>query len=150
MEIKEVSDNSQDFFKILPQDWQEEITPAWLDYRNTASIYALMDAKLIVAGGIVFRKAPPNRTIFEIEKGEVYLDKGYYYIGFLFVHPDRRNEALGSGWLSALKNQFPKQGFWLTIEEEALKTFYMKNGFVCVAESTDLDNPEWMFIYEPM
>ena len=150
MEFQEIGDNYQDFFKILPQDWQEVIRPLWKDYKKSANIYALLDEKQLVAGGIVFRTAPPNRTEFEIAVGEEYVVKGYHYIGFLFVDPKRRNEALGTRWLSALKSHFPEQGFWLTIEEQVLETFYVKNGFVRVSESADVGVPEWMFIYEPI
>ncbi|WP_169720735.1 GNAT family N-acetyltransferase [Arenibacter certesii] len=150
MEFLDITDNYLKFFDILPEDWQEVIGPIWLEYSKTASIYALMDGGVIVAGGILFRSSPPNRTNFEIEKGALYVSKGYHYIGFLFVHPEHRNKALGSRWLKILKTEFPNQGFWLTIEEDALKTFYLKNEFVCVSESTDTENPEWMFVYEPV
>lgn len=148
MEFRQINDNYQDFFKILPIDWQDDIVPIWDDYVDVPKIFVLTDFSKIVAGGIVFNSAPPNRTEFEIVEGEPYLAKGYHYIGFLFVDPDRRNEALGTRWLTALKHQFPDQCFWLTIEEEALKNFYIKNGFVCVAQSAMGDSPEWMLIYE--
>ncbi|MDX1365383.1 GNAT family N-acetyltransferase [Arenibacter latericius] len=150
MALLELKYNYDDFFKMLPHDWQEVICPVWDKYKYVSSIYVLKDGKDIVVGGIVFRTIPPNRTNFEIEIGEEFIAKGFHYIGFLFVHPERRNEALGSRWLDALKTQFPDQGYWLTIEEEALKTFYLKNGFICLTESTDRENPEWIFIYDPV
>ncbi|MDX1328884.1 MAG: hypothetical protein R3299_14365 [Arenibacter sp.] len=149
MEFQEIRSNYQDFFNMLPMDWQEIISPLWKFYADTANIYALLDNNMIVAGGIVFKTTPPNRTDFEILIGDRYSSKGYHYIGFLYVDLDRRNEALGSRWLSALKIQFPTQGYWLTIEEEALKHFYIKNGFEVVQQSEDVDSPEWILVYNP-
>lgn len=149
MEFEVLKDNSQFFFKILPHDWREAIEPIWEGYRKEANIYVLRDGQEIVAGGIVFNGTPPNRTDFEIEIGENYIEKGYPYIAFLYVVSHRRNEALGSRWIQALKNQFPDQAYWLTIEEEGLKQFYTKNGFECVAASKDGDLPEWLFVFVP-
>ncbi|HUH47650.1 MAG TPA: GNAT family N-acetyltransferase [Arenibacter sp.] len=149
MDFEVLNDRSQFFFKILPPDWREAIEPIWQDYREEADIYVFREGEEVVAGGIVFKATPPNRTDFEIEKGENYIRNGFHYIGFLFVAPDRRNEALGTRWLRALKNRFPEQSYWLTIEEEGLKQFYTKNGFECVASSTDRDLPEWLFVYFP-
>ena len=138
-----------DFFKILPPDWQDAIVYIWEDYKRDAHIYVLLDEGEIVAGGIVFKGTPPNRTDFEIEAGEEYIKKGYHYIGFLYVISHRRKENLGSKWLEALKGRFPEQAYWLTIEEEGLKKFYVRNGFECVATSTDPDLPEWLFVFVP-
>ena len=102
-----------------------------------------------MAGGIVFRSAPPNMTDFEIGEGHKYVELGFKYIGFLFVDQKYRNQALGSKWLSALKEEFPNESYWLTIEEVGLKSFYEKNGFKCVSESKDSNNQEWMFTYQP-
>ena len=73
----------------------------------------------------------------------------FHYIGFLFVDPKYRGKSLGSEWLTALKYQFPDQSYWLTIEDEGLRSFYENNGFKCVSKSKDKDNPEWIFTFTP-
>ena len=149
MDFSVLKDGPQLFFEILPQDWKDAIVPIWDDCSNEANIYVLRDEGEVIAGGIVFKGIPPHMTDFEIENSEKYIKKGYRYIGFLYVVPHRRNEALGSRWLQALKNRFPKQAFWLTTEEEGLERFYIKNGFECVAASPDRDLPEWLFAWRP-
>ena len=145
----EILDNPQFFFEILPPDWRDAIVPIWEEHKGRANIYILKDGEEVVAGGIVFKGVPPNRTGFEIENGEKYIKKGYHYIGFLYVVPHRRNGALGSKWLLALKNRFPGQAYWLTTEEAGLDGFYIKNGFERVASSPDRDLPEWLFVFIP-
>lgn len=149
MQLIHLGPNSSDFFKILPGDWQDIIISVWDDFKSKASIYVFKNGHEIAAGGIVFNGNPPNRTAFEIEEGQRYVDLGFQYIGFLFVDPKYRNQALGSKWLKALKEEFPGQSYWLTIEEEGLKSFYDKNGFKCLAKSQDSDKPEWIFTYQP-
>src|SRR5690554_5588589 len=149
MDFEALKDNSQLYFEILPRDWREAIEPIWEDFRKDASIFVLRDKGEIIAGGIVFKGIPPNRTDFEVQSGEKYIKKGHHYIGFLYVVPHRRNEALGSRWLKTLKSRFPGQAYWLTIEDESLTPFYIKNGFECVAASPDTDLPEWLFVFVP-
>src|SRR5690606_19249577 len=149
MDFEVVKDDPQFYFEVLPQEWKDAIAPIWEDCRKDPRIYVLRDKGEIIAGGIVFKGVPPHMTDFEIEIGEKYIKKGYHYIGFLYVAPHRRNEALGSKWLLALKNRFPEQAFWLTTEEEGLERFYIKNGFECVAASPDRDLPEWLFVFVP-
>jgi GNAT superfamily N-acetyltransferase len=149
MELINLELNSRDFIKILPEDWREVIDSVWEDYKSNASVYAFKNGLDITAGGIVFRSAPPNMTDFESMEWQKYVAANFHYIGFLYVHPNYRGQALGSEWLSALKTHFPDQSYWLTIEEEGLRLFYEKNGFKCVSQSKDKDNLEWILIYEP-
>lgn len=149
MDLKVLKDDSRSFFDILPQDWRNAIEWIWDDYKNEADIYVFREGEEIVAGGVIFKGIPPNMTYFEIQNGKRYIENGYHYIGFLFVVPCRRNEALGSKWLKAVKSRFPSQSYWLTIEEEDLAPFYAKNGFECVAASQDMDLPEWLFVFVP-
>ncbi|RAJ09271.1 GNAT family N-acetyltransferase [Arenibacter echinorum] len=141
--------DGRSYFKILPEDWQEVIESVWDDYKNNATVYVFKDDLEISAGGIVFRTAPPNMTDFEIEEWQKYVTANFHYIGFLFVDTKYRGKSLGSEWLTALKDQFPDQSYWLTIEEEGLRSFYEKNGFKCVSTSRDKANPEWILIYQP-
>lgn len=149
MELRVLKNEADVFFSILPEEWQTVIGPVWKDWEDNAHIYVLRNTSEIMAGGIVFYAAPPKMTHFEIDKGAPYLALGYYYIGFLYVAPNYRNQSLGSKWLEAIKNKYPKRSFWLTIEEEGLRSFYEKNGFKCVAKSEDPSTPEWMFVYTP-
>ncbi len=149
MKLKEVNHRSNDFFKILPQDWQEIIRRIWDKVKSTSTIYAIVEEDSIIAGGIVFTEKLPEMTEFEIERGQPFFDLDYGYIGFLWVAENRRKEQLGTKWLSLLKGHNLKQGFWLTVEEENLKKFYEKNGFKTIAQSEDKENMEWLCIYEP-
>jgi len=149
VEFRVLETEADVFFRILPEEWQKVIAPVWGDYKDHAFIYVLKNAKEIMAGGIVFKGEPPNMTFFEMEKGEIYVALGYYYIGFLFVDPNYRSQSMGSKWLEEIKNKYPDRSYWLTIEEEGLRSFYEKNGFKCVAESQDPSPAEWMFVYTP-
>jgi len=149
MEFINIGPNGEDFFNILPEDWQDIIIPAWEAYKSTVNIYVFRNGLDITVGGIVFRTAPPNMSDFETEVAQKYVDSGFHYIGFLFVDPKFRNQGLGSKWLKVIKEEFPNQSYWLTIEEGSLRSFYEKNGFICVSESLDKLNPEWVLIYQP-
>lgn len=138
------------FFKILPIDWQESIIPYWIEYKRYAKIYVLEEEEEhIIAGGIVFSICPPDMTDFK-EKAEDWFEKGYLYIGYLWVNPDQRNQNLGSELLSHLKKLDPYQKYWLTIEEERLKSFYEKNGFLMTETLKSGNNTEWVYSYDPM
>ncbi|MGY8913945.1 MAG: hypothetical protein ACKVJF_02530 [Flavobacteriales bacterium] len=149
MKLEAVNHRSTDFFKILPQDWQEIIKVIWDKVKDISTIYAIVEEGTIIAGGIIFTEKLPVMTRFELEQGQPFFTLGYGYIGFLWVDENRRNEQLGSKWLT-LKNQDHKQGFWLTIEEGGLKKFYEKNGFKTIAQSEDKKNMEWLCVYEPL
>jgi GNAT superfamily N-acetyltransferase len=149
MKIEAINQRHNDFFKILPQDWQEIISKIWDKVKETSTIYAIAEEGAILVGGIVFTEILSEMTEFELELGRPFFDLGYGYIGFLWVSENRRNDQLGSKWLSLLKKQNVKHGFWLTIEEAGLKKFYEKNGFQTIAESEDKENIEWLCVYEP-
>lgn len=149
MKFEEINPRHKEFFQMLPRDWEQIIRVIWDKVKATSTIYAIVEAGSIIAGGIVFTEKLPEMTQFELKKGQPYFDLGYGYIGFLWVSENRRNEQLGSKWLSLLKQQDQKQGFWLTIEEAGLKKFYEKNGFKTIAESEDKENTEWLCVYEP-
>lgn len=150
MKLEAVNHKHLEFFRILPQDWQEIISKTWNTVKETSTIYAILEEGSILAGGIVFTEKLPEMSEFEIENGQTFLDQGYGYIGFLWVAENRRNEQLGSKWLSLLKKQDLNRGFWLTIEEVELKKFYQKNGFKTIAESRDQENMEWLCVFDPL
>jgi hypothetical protein len=138
--------NAEAFFKMLPSDWKQSIVPYWSSYKDSSTIYTITLGGKIVAGGIVLKKLPPEAS--QLDSNYKYLfEKGYQYIGFLFVKPEMRKHHLGSEWLTLLKKATSKQRFWLTIEEESLKYFYEKNGFAVVDES-ESEPKEWVMVYK--
>lgn len=138
----------QKFFDILPLDWQEIVVSQWEKYKSTASIYVFKELEELIAGGIVFEKGHPNMTPFEKSHNYLY-DENYFYIGFVWVIPEKRNQQLASKWLVKLKEENKKQKYWLTIEEESLTYFYKKNGFKLIAESKNVIPKEWIFTFKP-
>ena len=136
------------FFNILPQDWQQIIVPNWEEFKDSASIYVFKENEAVIAGGIVFKSGHPNSTDFENKYNYLY-DEKYYYLGFLWVIPEKRNQQLASKWLTEIKKAYSNQKFWLTIEEEPLKYFYQKNDFKLIAESNDENYKEWVLTYTP-
>ena len=142
-------DNSQDlFFNILPQDWQDIIVPQWKNFKDSASIFIFKENEELIAGGIVFEKSHINMTPFEKEHQYLYAEN-YFYLGFIWVIPSKRNQQLASKWLTEIKKAYSNQKFWLTIEEEPLKYFYQKNDFKLIAESNDENYKEWVLTFTP-
>ena len=140
------TESPEQFFNMLPDDWKPYIVPYWENYKDVAKIYVLKEDEEVVAGGLVFSKSLPDMSDFERSLQHLFKE-GYLYIGFIWVPLDKRNRNLASQWLTLLKNQDPKQKYWLTIEEEWLKHFYEKNGFKLIKESDDTDNKEWLYLF---
>lgn len=138
--------NPKLFFNILPTDWQQLIVPYWENYKNTANIYVFKEKKNVIAGGIIFTKDHPHKNDFEKSVDYLYKED-YHYIGYVWVIPTKRNQQLASKWLTELKLLNPLQKYWLTIEDEALKYFYKKNGFKLIKQSIATDLKEWLLIY---
>jgi ribosomal protein S18 acetylase RimI-like enzyme len=141
------SDHEQ-FFSLLPEDWRSGISDSWNSFANRASIYLLRDQDQIKAGGIVFSVCPPD-MYYDKKEAQKWLDSGYLYIGFLWVPEEFRGHNFGSIWLQSLKEAHPSQKFWLSIEEENLRFFYIKNGFQLVKSLQNGPNKEWLLTYEP-
>lgn len=143
-----IKNSPEQFFTILPLDWQNVIVAQWDNFKKTSSIYVFKENNKVIAGGIVFEKSHPNMNDFEKQHQKLY-DEGYFYLGFIWVIPEKRNQQLASKWLTKLKEETKNQKYWLTIEEESLKYFYKKNGFELIAESEDFNYKEWIFIFNP-
>jgi len=108
----------------------------------------LIENNRIIAGGLVFSKCPPDMLFYEKE-AKKWFDLNYLYLGFIFVEETQRNRHLGSLWLDKIKEKFPENGFWLSIEDENLHQFYDKNGFRKVATLSNDDSEESIYVYEP-
>lgn len=143
--FRELKNNPQHFFEILPQDWQDEIVPFWDNIKNEAKIYIIEEETTIIGGGMVFYKSPPNFDYFETE-ATYWFNKGYLYLGFIWIDEQRRNNNLGSFWLNQLKSQNPQQKFFLLTEEDYLQHFYEKNSFTQIKSVNNGDLLEWLYI----
>lgn len=138
-----------DFFKLFPEDWYNGIAPYWDEYKQTSSIFTLNFNNKIIAGGIVFNKCSPDMIYNETET-QKWLDNGYLYLGFIWVKEEYRNKKIGSLWLKSLINKFPKQKFWLTVDEKNLISFYEKNGFELIKSLKNDENIEYLLAYQPL
>ena len=146
-DLVELKSNQQQFFEILPKDWQDAIVPYWDDYKSTAKIFVFIEESKVVAGGILFYSMPPD-LIWNKKNLQPWFDKGYAYIGFLFVAEDKRHQKLGSLWIESVKSLMPNQKFWLVIEEENLSKFYEKHHFVKVQTLQTPNGQEWLYVFQ--
>lgn len=97
----------------------------------------------VMAGGLVFSVVSPDTRCYGPLARE-WFDRGYLYLGFIWVREQHRGAGIGSLWLRELYRYYPGQKFWLAIEEERLEHFYQKNGFRLVAETSAAGYPEWI------
>jgi len=141
MEFKNYTAKAHVFFEMLPSDWKDNIVPFWDDLKSTTQLFVLIENKTMIAGGLVFSKCPPDLMYYE-KKANKWFEKGFLYLGFIFVDERQRNRSLGSLWLENIKKQYPKTGFWLAIEDQNLHKFYDKNGFEKVETIKNLDLQE--------
>jgi GNAT superfamily N-acetyltransferase len=149
MKLKNYNTKANLFFKMLPNDWQETIVPHWNKIKRSTVLYVLIEDKHIVAGGLVFSACPPDMKYYEKE-ANVWFNKDYLYLGFIYVDATKRNRNLGSMWLDKVKQMYPKQGFWLAIEDEQLHKFYTINGFKKMASVVNNDSQEeFIYTFEP-
>lgn len=148
MELRNYTEQPIHFFNLLPRDWKELIMPFWNDLKLYANLYVLVENNIVLAGGMVFSKCPPDMMYYEHEANE-WFKKGYLYLGYIFVDETQRHSHLGSLWLDKIKKEFPRRGFWLSIEDENLHKFYDKNGFRRVATIMNGDTEESIYVFEP-
>ncbi|MBK8807307.1 MAG: GNAT family N-acetyltransferase [Bacteroidales bacterium] len=135
------------FFDILAQDWREDIESIWHKYAQSAKIYLLNDEKDTLGGGIVFSTVSPDME-YAKDEAQAWFDKGYLYLGFIWIAENRRSEGLGSIWLKKIYEQYPSTKFWLTIEDLDLIHFYKKNGFRFEKKLINNNNEEWLLVYD--
>tara|TARA_R110000868_G_scaffold176007_1_gene413303 strand:- start:266 stop:712 length:447 start_codon:yes stop_codon:yes gene_type:complete len=135
--------NPNDFMQILPLDWQEALQMVWDDAKATSEIYVIKEDGNIIAGGILFKQYTLEMALFK-QEAEALLAKHSYYIGYLWVNETHRGRDLGTLWLDSVKSSYPNTKFWLTIEEENLKNFYLKNDFHVAKEVENGGIKEWL------
>jgi diamine N-acetyltransferase len=146
MIFKEITTES-DFFNILPLDWQDSILPFWETYKSTTKCCALIENDMVIAGGLVFSECPPD-MLYAKEEADSWFKNGYLYLGFIYVLEEKRGNNLGSIWLSSIKDKFPHQKYWLTIEDLGLHDFYTKNGFTKVKSLFNDKQEEIIYCFE--
>ena len=140
------TNNSQEFFQILPLDWQEALHMVWDKAKATSEIYVIKEEDEIIAGGILFKQYTQDMALLK-KTAKQLLASNCYYIGYLWVNETHRGKDLGTFWLNSIKNAYPKNNFWLTIEEENLQKFYIKNGFELTQKVENVDGEEWLMVY---
>lgn len=141
--FKELTENAQKFFSILPEDWQEGIVPFWEVYQNTSQVYVLEKENEIIGGGILFTQVTPDMMAYK-EIAQKYYEKGAFYLGFIWVPEKLRGEGLGKLWLEKIIEKMPHQAFWLTIEDYNLHLFYEKLNFYITEELKTGEDSEWI------
>ena len=145
--FREITEEPERFFSILPADWQEGIVPQWSAYAHSSSIFILETSAEILGGGIVFSKPSPDCQPSYLVEAQEWFDRGYLYIGFVWISERHRDKQLGSKWLQQLCKSMPAQNFWLTIEDVKLSSFYQRNGFELIREVALDYAPEWVMTY---
>jgi GNAT superfamily N-acetyltransferase len=149
MKLKNYNTKASSFFAMLPKEWQDAILPYWESVKSTTQLYVLVDKGEITVGGLVFHQCPPD-MIFYQDKASYWFDNGFLYLGFIYVEPSRRQQNLGSKWIDLIKSLYPKQGFWLSIEDEKLDKFYTKNNFEKLETVKNaLNEKETIYVYKP-
>ncbi|TPV31484.1 GNAT family N-acetyltransferase [Paucihalobacter ruber] len=147
-ELVQLKSNEHLFFNILPIEWQDNIVPFWNDYKSSSKVIVFYDGDDVIAGGILFSAMPPDLKLHSTEL-QTWFDKGYLYIGFLWVAEHKRNQKMGSLWIEKIKDLMPKQKFWLVIEEEDLGKFYEKHHFIKEQTIVNEDTIEWVYAFKP-
>jgi len=148
--FQEINNPAPDFFSFLPIEWQNELLPQWNALSQSARVYGLFpddQSEGLSTIGIVFGSDLPKLTPYEMELYAL-LKASYRYIGYVYTMPHFRGRGHASKWFDNLKAHFPKQNFWLTVEEPALTEFYKKNHFDVFSRLGQIEaNEEICLIY---
>jgi GNAT superfamily N-acetyltransferase len=145
VELLDITSAPKRFFNILPADWRIEIEPYWLEYSGDCRIYGLNENESIIGGGIVFSTVSPDTRGYR-DIAQRWLDRGYLYLGFIYVIEHRRGEGLGTLWIKEVKALNDEQRFWLSIDDKGLSSFYQRLGFKIVQEVQNAGEPEWILV----
>lgn len=133
MELPLISLSAERFFAVLPADWRAQIEPFWADYENQTTVLGFEENGQVIAGGLVFTTPAPDTAPYA-QEAQAWFNKGYLYIGFLWVDPAHRDQGHGTRWVRQVLARYPDKPFWIAIEEAALGVFYEKLGFVFVKQ----------------
>lgn len=147
MDFIQGNQNIESFFGLLPADWQEAIVPYWMDYTDSSFLYILMENNEIIGGGLEFTKPSPE-MLSHFQLAQSYFQKGYNYLGYIWINESHRGKGLGLFWLENLIKLKPNQKFWLSIEEYSLHSFYEKTYFKLVQHLRSDEGEEWIMIRE--
>jgi len=137
------------FMKAMPEDWPPYFQHCFEESQNNIELFVLTEKDRIVAGGMVFEGLPNEMQVFADDL-RAYILKGYLYIGYLFVDKAYRGQQLGSLWLTCIKGLYGSKGFWLTVEDPALREFYVKNDFKWEKILVHDGNSEELLIMNPL
>ena len=137
-----------EFFDLLPIDWQQSIVPYWKDYKNDTEVYLLVEENKVVGGGLVFSRNSPD-MLSQGNIAEKYFQQGYKYIAYLWISQNHRSKGYGKYWLQKLQHKNPMQRYWLTIEEQSLLSFYEKLGFSLYENICNEGVNEWVLATSP-
>lgn len=145
VELEDLTAEPERFFEILPADWSIEIEPCWPEYESDSRIYGLRENDAIIAGGIIFTSVSPDTRGYR-DIAQKWFDRGYKYLGFIYVNALRRNEGLGTLWIRKVKELDTNQKYWLSIDEKGLSVFYERLGFKTAQDVQNEGAPEWILI----
>lgn len=134
------------FLIQLPADWREPLETWMGEHPGEPHVHVLRQGEAVVAGGALFNSLPPGMSAFE-DEALVWLSRGYGYLGFIWVVPERRGEGLGQRWLQYMQRSGLCPAYWLTVEEEGLIAFYERCGFQNRGEITGESGPEWLLVW---
>jgi GNAT superfamily N-acetyltransferase len=143
--IRDKTNCANEFFRILPADWQSEIVPVWNNYSANTLIYTLESGTNVLGGGMIFSTVSPDSQAYK-DEAEYWYNKDYLYLAFIWISENERGKKLGSKWLQEICKNLPKQKFWLVIEDFGLLKFYQKNGFHLVKTLKLESGNEWLLV----
>lgn len=142
--IKPASDAEAETFKqLLPKDWRDEL-PLAFETAAPAIIYVGISEGEVCVGGIVFPTKCPEKGISQDAQDQLFAD-GYAYLGYLFVHPEKRGEGFGSAFLTEIRALHPK--LWLMCVKE-LEGFYVRSGWRATAEYVEDNESGVLFVLD--
>lgn len=136
------------FLTAMPEEWRADFQLYMESCADRMELFVITDDRKIIAGGIVMNGLPPEMKRFEKDIKHC-IEKGYLYIGYLFVATEYRKQNIGSTWLRHITETFDTQGFWLTVEDARLIEFYEKNGFRWTGTLTQDQLSEELLVFEP-
>lgn len=144
--FEDCTEHPEVFFRILNEEWSEEINDLWPDYVDSSHVFVLTNEEKVVAGGIVFSKPTPD-TFEYFDRAQKWFDLGYRYIGFVYVEPKERNQKLGTIWMNKIIEHLHPIPCWLAVDDPDLLNFYIKLGFKVAEEIIPSSGvKEWIMI----